>query len=332
MTNYLGMPCPRFLAPVLGPRRTTAGCVFLPDVHTDLNESNTIVPKDKGIFPIVKWAGGKRLLAETIKTILRMDELGNHTYFEPFVGGAAMLLHFLPSHAVCTDTNGELINLYNAVRTNPHLVVKGLQNHFKRHTPRYFYEIRAWDRDPRFSNLPAEVRAARFLYLNKTCFNGLWRMNRQGFNNVPIGRYASLPDLAAIEENLFAFHSYVAHAHVEFSVGDYSTVAGRIQPGDIVYFDPPYDVEPETTGFVSYTGDGFSRDDQRSLRDICLRLIEKGARVGISNSDTEFIRSLYSDKTIFTIHDELRATRSVGSRASTRKSVVELLIVAEKNN
>ena len=275
--------------------------------------------------PLIKWAGGKRQLAEKIISILGREY--NH-YFEPFLGGASVLIYLQPYGATCYDINSELINMYNIVKRSPEKLITILyDNYVAHHNKEFYYYIRNIDRDPIvFRTLSDEERAARFLYLNKTCYNGLWRVNKRGEFNVPFGRYVS-PSFTTVE-TIMSAHNFFSSNNINFQVKNFFEVENYAQAGDLVYFDPPYDVEQGQNGFVSYTQSGFTREDQIILKKLCDRLVENGVVVGISNSNTEFIRSLYLKGEInYKFYDDLFVNRSIGAQLNTRRKISELFIV-----
>lgn len=276
--------------------------------------------------PIIKWAGGKRRFAETIVNILGRN---CNQYYEPFIGGAAVLLYMEMPNATCSDINVELINLYNAIKANPEDLITELSEKYVPYNSKdFYYKVRSLDRDKeKYLSLSAVEKAARFMYLNRTCYNGLWRVNKKGENNVPFGRYVNPPILSpdAIRE---ASH-YFNNSNVSFEVADYVTVANRAQAGDIVYFDPPYDVEAGQSSFVEYTKNGFTRENHRELKQLCDRLIERGVRVGISNSNTQFIRELYMEGPydFYEFYDEITVKRTIGGTKESRREINELFIL-----
>ena len=276
--------------------------------------------------PIIKWAGGKRRFAEAIVSILGTE--CNH-YYEPFIGGAAVLLFMEVSNATCSDTNEELINLYNVIKYSPEELIKELANNFVPfHCRDFFYHVRGLDRDrTKYNGLSIIQKAARFMYLNKTCYNGLWRVNRRGQNNVPFGRYVNPPILT--EDSIREASRYFNTCNINFEVADYAVIANRAQAGDIVYFDPPYDVEAGQSGFVEYTQDGFNRTNQRQLKAICDELVERGVRVGISNSNTQFIRDLYTEGSydFYEVHADMTVKRTIGGTVESRREMSELFIL-----
>lgn len=279
--------------------------------------------------PIIKWAGGKRKFANQIASFLGDV---NGTYYEPFLGGGALLLHITPEHAVCSDINPELVNFYQVVKHNVDALIDLLKVEFvPNHSKEFYYQVRGWDRNKiQYSQIDSVRKAARFIYLNKTCYNGLWRVNRDGMNNVPFGRYKRPTIL--LEEDLRQAAKYLKEKDISFIECDYKELVNKAVEGDTVYFDPPYDVEAGQSEFVSYTATGFSRKDQEELKKLCDLLIDRGVKVGISNSNTQFIRSLYSsDKNhSYTLNEIAPFSRTIGSKPASRKKTTELIIIGNK--
>lgn len=279
--------------------------------------------------PIIKWAGGKRKFATQIAGFLGDVE---GTYYEPFLGGGAMLLHIAPSHAICSDINPELINFYNVVKSDVDTLIELLQIQFvPNHSKAFYYQIRGWDRDcVEYTKIDPIKRAARFIYLNKTCYNGLWRVNKDGMNNVPFGRYKRPTIL--LEEDLRQAAAYFKKNDICFFECDYKELAQKAKKGDLVYFDPPYDVEVGQSEFVSYTASGFNRKDQEELKNLCDLLIDRGVKVGISNSNTRYIRTLYASdkKHHYELNEIAPFSRTIGSKPSSRKKTTELIIIGTK--
>ena len=264
--------------------------------------------------PIVKWVGGKtRLLHELLA---RLPDRFNR-YYEPFAGGAALFFRVSPKRAVLADSNPDLIGLYTAVAADVGAVIRRLELHRTKHDESHYYEMRTrWnDRDVSWST---PERAAAFIYLNKTCFNGLWRVNRSGAFNVPIGRYTDPP--ICVPAALRAAHEVLSHA--ELRCADYRTAVADAKAGDFLYFDPPYDPVTPTANFTSYSADGFGPDDQRALADTARELIARGCKVMLSNSDTPFIRSIYKGFRV----ERVKCARAINSNASKRGDVDELII------
>lgn len=279
--------------------------------------------------PIIKWAGGKRRFVDQI-----IDIVGSEckNYFEPFLGGAAVLYRIKAQKYYCSDINDELINLYNVVKTDCDSLIKELKDNFiPNHNKSFYLKIRNLDRDHEsFQQLSNVYRAARFMYLNKTCFNGLWRVNSKGENNVPMGEYKHPAILD--EKNLREAASFFKSHSISFSCCSFESCIKKAGEGDLVYFDPPYDIEEGQNSFTEYSKSGFNRESQVRLKNVCDKLIMKGVRVAISNSDTSFIRELYSgdEYVTYNIYNKIVSNRTIGASPSSRRKVTELLIVGEK--
>ncbi|HUJ62841.1 MAG TPA: DNA adenine methylase [Kofleriaceae bacterium] len=264
--------------------------------------------------PVVKWVGGKTKLLPQL--LARMPQQFGR-YYEPFAGGAALFFRLAPHRAVLADSNADLINLYGALKADVARVTRWLEHHRAAHDEAHYYAMRArWnDRDHAW---PAAERAAAFIYLNKTCFNGLWRVNRAGDFNVPIGRYTDPP--ICVPAALEAAHRVLARA--ELRCTDYRSAVADARAGDFIYFDPPYDPVTTTANFTSYTADAFGPDDQRALAETARVLAARGCKVVLSNSDTPFIRSLYKGFHV----DRVKCARAINSNAAKRGEVDELVI------
>jgi DNA adenine methylase len=264
--------------------------------------------------PVVKWVGGKsKLLPELLA---RMPERFGR-YFEPFAGGAALFFRVAPRRAVLSDANEDLIALYTAIATDVAGVIRRLQHHREEHDEKHYYAMRArWNES--HTSWSTTDRAAAFIYLNKTCFNGLWRVNRSGDFNVPIGRYTDPP--ICVPEALRAAH--VMLARTTLRQGDYKAAVADATKGDFLYFDPPYDPITPTANFVSYSAAGFGADDQRALAETARSLIARGCQVMLSNHDTPFIRSIYRGFHI----DRVKCARAINSNAAKRGDVDEVII------
>lgn len=266
--------------------------------------------------PVVKWVGGKtKLLSELVG---RMPERFGR-YYEPFAGGAALFFRLAPRRAVLADSNADLIGLYTALAADAGAVIRRLEQHRTAHDQDHYYATRARWNDPGVSWSAAD-RAAAFIYLNKTCFNGLWRVNRAGDFNVPIGRYTDPP--ICVPDALRAASAVLARA--ELRCGDYQEAVADARAGDFLYFDPPYDPVTPTASFTSYTAGAFGADDQRALADTARRLVARGCQVMLSNSDTPFIRSLYRGFRV----ERVKCARAINSNAAKRGEVDELVIYA----
>ncbi len=269
---------------------------------------------DVVVSPVIKWVGGKtKLLPELLPRV----PSHYHRYYEPFAGGAALFFRLAPRRAVVADSNRDLIGLYATLAADAAGVISRLEFHREAHSEAHYYAMRAkWNDDAAL--WPAADRAAAFIYLNKTCFNGLWRVNRSGAFNVPIGRYAHPP--ICVPSALRAASDVLARA--ELRCDDYKAATRDARAGDFIYFDPPYDPITSTANFTSYSANGFGEHDQRELANTARLLIARGCRVMLSNSDTPLIRSLYKGLRI----ERVRCSRAINSNASKRGEVDELVI------
>ena len=263
---------------------------------------------------MVKWVGGKtKLLPELLS---RLPDRFNR-YYEPFAGGAALFFRLAPKRAVLADSNHDLIGLYTAIANDVGAVIRRLEIHRESHSESHYYETRERWNDREVSWTTPE-RAAAFIYLNKTCFNGLWRVNRSGAFNVPIGRYTDPP--ICVPDTLRAAQHVLSRAEIRRA--DYRTAVADAKAGDFLYFDPPYDPMTPTANFTSYTADAFGPDEQRALADTARSLVAKGCRVMLSNSDTPFIRSIYKGMHV----DRVKCARAINSNAAKRGDVDEVII------
>ena len=264
--------------------------------------------------PIVRWVGGKtKLLPELLA---RMPARFGR-YYEPFAGGAALFFRIAPERAVLADSNSDLIGLYTCLTRDVAGVIKKLEYHRAAHSEEHYYATRTRWNDRELTWSTAD-RAATFIYLNKTCFNGLWRVNRAGLFNVPIGRYVDPP--ICVPEALHAASSVLSRATLRR--GDYQDAVKDAKRGDFLYFDPPYDPVTPTANFTSYTAGAFAADHQRELADTARTLIARGCQVMLSNSDTPFIRSLYKGFRV----DRVKCARAINSNAAKRGDVDEVII------
>jgi len=289
------------------------------------DESLRVETKSTPPSPFVKWAGGKRaLLPEILKRV--PSEFG--TYFEPFLGGGAVFLS-LPAHLpkVGNDANLELVDTYLAIREDVDQVVSELRR-FK-NTKRAYLAIRAWDRSPKFHQKSRFKRAARFIYLNKCGFNGLHRVNADGFHNVPYG-YSPRANFIQ-EDNLRRVAKFLRSRTdgrknaARITATDYKKSLAAARAGDFVYLDPPYMPVSKTSSFVSYLQSGFTHEDQVALRDQVVALVERGVHVLLSNSDADEVHSLYSDRKRFIV-ERVPVRRFIAADGEKRKSVFEVLV------
>lgn len=266
--------------------------------------------------PILKWAGGKGRLLSQYEPYLPTQF---KRYFEPFAGGAAVFFWLRTQRgpkfsATLNDSNEELINCYQVVQSQPELLLERLREMAARHSQDFYYQVRAERPES------ALERAARLIYLNKTCYNGLYRVNASGGFNVPIGRYAD-PTIVQ-EDKILAAHAALQGVQLWNRRFDEAALAAR--RGDFVYFDPPYQPLTATSNFTSYTKDQFGMEQQCHLAEIFKQLVKRGCHVLLSNSDSELVRNLYRDFR----HVEIQAPRFINSKAAGRSSIAELLILA----
>lgn len=272
--------------------------------------------KDKFVAPVVKWVGGKRqIIREILKYIPEFS-----TYYEPFLGGGAVLFALQPNQAVVNDQNEELINMYKVIRDNVEELIYHLSQH--KNEKEYFYRIRELDRNKKaYSKLSNVERAARIIYLNKTCYNGLFRVNRAGQFNTPFGNYKN-PKIVD-EVTLKAVSRYLSNADVKILNCDFEEAVEDIKKGDFVYFDPPYDPVSDTASFTGYDKGGFGKSEQIRLKKVCDRLNARGIKFLLSNSATEFILDLYKDYNITFV----KARRAINSVPEKRGEIDEVLVM-----
>ena len=275
----------------------------------------------RGAKPFVKWAGGKARLLKRFEPYLpNPAQFGR--YLEPFAGGGAVFFHLwntgrLPDQAFLFDNNHELINAYQIVRDRTDELVALLAVHQARHGRDYYYQIREQDR--RNANLSAVERAARTIYLNRTCYNGLYRVNSQGQFNVPMGRYKN-PRIAR-EATLRAASTALQGVYVEMR--GFDTVVELARSGDFFYFDPPYDPVSRTADFTGYTAGSFREEDQRRLAAVFAELSRRGCLCMLSNSCTAFILELYREFRL----EIVQASRPINSNAGGRGAIKEVVVL-----
>jgi DNA adenine methylase len=262
--------------------------------------------------PFLKWAGGKgKLIPQYIPYLPKKFK----TYYEPFLGGAAVFFYLNPSSAALTDINAELVNAYRCVQDNVEELILNLEAHQLRHCRDYYYQVR---QSPGVTNIE---KAARLIYLNKTCFNGLYRENSKGEFNVPIGKYKN-PKICnpALLRSVSA-----ALQNAQIKVRPFEDILEHASScDDFVYFDPPYHPLSPTSNFTAYSRYSFTQDDQIRLKYVFAELAERGVKVMLSNSDCPFIRELYSDFNI----NSIIAPRLINSDARKRGKISEVLITS----
>ncbi|MBD1927902.1 DNA adenine methylase [Trichocoleus sp. FACHB-90] len=273
--------------------------------------------------PFLKWAGGKSKLLEQYKYYFPTNF---KNYYEPFLGGGAVFFYInqaFHKKAVLTDINNNLIETYLCVRDNVEHLIELLSHHQIKHNKAYYYEMRSLS-----YNTDLE-RAARLIYLNKTCFNGLYRENSKGKFNVPIGRYVNP---AICQPDLLRSVSIALQSAV-IDVRPFEDILKYANSDDFVYFDPPYHPLSDTSYFTAYSRYSFNEDNQIKLRNVFAQLAAQGVKVMLSNSDCTFIRELYSDDKIFqannlpTIHT-ISASRAINSNPQKRGKISEILVTS----
>ncbi len=268
------------------------------------------------VQPVVKWVGGKRQL---LPNLIPLFPEGISSYCEPFFGGGAVLFNLQPDQAHINDINEDLMNMYTVIRDNVEELIALLSQY--RNEVDFFYAIRDWDRDKEhYDKLDNIFKASRLIYLNKTCYNGLFRVNNAGEFNTPYGYYKN-PNIVNAPV-LRAVHEYLNSAKVTITSVDYSEILSSVTPSTFVYLDPPYDPVSDTASFTGYSKTGFNRDEQIRLREQCVELDRKGVSFVLSNSATPFIFELYSKYKI----SRVQAKRIVNSVASKRGDIEEVII------
>lgn len=271
------------------------------------------------MHPFAKWAGGKTQLLDKIKEL--MPKTYNN-YFEPFVGGGALFFDIAPKNAYINDSNKELICVYNCFKDEQEYfnLLDELKKHEKNHSEEYYLQIREMDRSPEFEKLPNYIRAARMLYLNKACYNGLYRVNSKGYFNVPSGKKDKVNTFE--RNNMFAIKDFFESNNIHVLNTDFAKAVEKAKEGDFVYFDPPYDTLDDKNSFTSYSKDEFGKEEQVRLAEVFKDLSSKGVKVMLSNHNTKFINELYKD---FNIH-VVEARRNINSKGTGRGKVEEVII------
>lgn len=268
--------------------------------------------------PFVKWAGGKRQIIDKLKEHVPEEF---DTYFEPFVGGGALLFELEPEKAVINDSNRELMNVYECIQDETKLdkMLKELNKYEASHSEEFYFEIRNKDRDKaKFWKIVDYKRAARTIYLNKACFNGLYRVNSRNEFNVPFNKKEKINTYDG--PNMYTIHAYLNYRNVTLLSCDFEEAVKDAKKGDFIYFDPPYD--SDTSTFNSYTEDGFDRNEQVRLARVFKELADRGCYVMLSNHNTSLIKELYKD---FNIH-HIEAKRNINANGKKRGKVEEVII------
>lgn len=272
--------------------------------------------KNRLVVPVVKWVGGKRQLLDDLTPLFPKCVT---SYCEPFLGGGAVLFKLQPNIAYVNDINSELIQMYEVIRDNVDELITALGEH--PNEEEHFYSVRDWDRNKeQYEQLTKVQRAARIIYLNKTCYNGLFRVNNAGEFNTPFGHYKN-PNIVNAP-TLKAVSAYFQKAKLTFSSVDYAEVLANVAKGTFVYLDPPYDPVSDTANFTGYTKGGFDRSEQIRLRQCCDELNRRGIKFMLSNSATDFIREQYAAYNITIV----KAKRAINSNAAKRGQVDEVVV------
>ena len=275
-----------------------------------------VFKRNKLVAPILKWVGGKRQLLDIFDNLLPKRI---NSYCEPFVGGGALLFHLQPQTAYVNDINKDLIMVYETIKNDVEKLIATLSEY--KNESDFFYSIRDWDRNKeKYNSLTNIERAARIIYLNKTCYNGLYRVNNAGEFNSPFGNYKN-PNIINAPV-LRAVSNYFKKADIHFSAKNYSEILNSISKETFVYFDPPYDPISSTSNFTGYTKNGFNKEEQIRLKENCDELNERGVKFMLSNSSTDFIHNLYSDYNVTTI----QAKRMINSIGNKRGDVDEVVV------
>jgi DNA adenine methylase len=281
-------------------------------LYTRIQTLNKVLP----LKPFLKWAGGKRQLLSEIRQYVPSDF---NVFYEPFVGAGAVLFDLQPNRAVINDINTELVNAYRVIKDNVDELIGTLSGH--KNDEEYYYAIRNIDRSPEYKSWSNVERTSRLIFINKTCFNGLFRTNSRGQWNVPFGRYTNPRVLN--EEGLKAISRYMNENNITMLNTDFEDALTTAGKRDFVYLDPPYDPISVTSSFTSYHMGGFDRDEQKRLKETVDDLTRRGCLVMLSNSNTEYVRELYKEYNVVTT----TATRAINSNASKRGRVEEVLVL-----
>ncbi|MDR3046267.1 MAG: DNA adenine methylase [Bacteroidales bacterium] len=272
---------------------------------------------NKLVAPFLKWVGGKRQIMLSIVGLLP-KEIKTYNYIEPFIGGGAVLFHLQPKKAIINDFNSELINVYQVIKNDVDLLIEDLKKH--KNEIEYFYNIRGLDRISEYKKISAIERASRIIYLNKTCFNGLYRVNNAGEFNAPFGHYKN-PNIVN-EPTLRAVNKYLNTNNIELLSGDYEIVLDNLDKNSFVYLDPPYHPISINSNFTGYVQGGWNMFDQVRLREACDKLTTKDIKFLLSNSSSSFIKDQYKNYNITTV----KANRAINSDGANRGEIDEFLI------
>ena len=290
---------------------------------TGMQNSSVLQNKMPLCYPFVKWAGGKTQLLSQLYAFAQPEF---DRYFEPFLGGGALFFYLISDKnkrftAYLSDINSELINSYIAVKDNVEKLIKFLKLHeirYKKAPVEYYYRLRS--KDELVNNTE---RAARFIALNRTCYNGLYRVNRNGKFNVPLGRYKN--PIICNSLNLRNVSLALRYSKATIKVSDYKKILlENAKEGDFIYLDPPYNPVSPTAYFTRYTNTGFSDQDQKELADVYRELNDRNCKILLSNTSTPLVKELYSDFSKYT--KEVEAIRAINCKGSKRGGHKELII------
>ena len=292
--------------------------------------------------PFVKWAGGKRQILDRIKDYVD-DSFGengeNFKYIEPFLGGGAVFFSLGHKKAVINDLNSDLINAYRVIGSDDYEeLIEKLKEHaaaYREDADEHYYDVRAWDREPGWpDNRSAVERAARMIFLNKTCYNGLYRVNSKGQFNTPMGRYRN-PTICD-EQNIRQIHEYLSKNAEDILImnGSYQKAIEMAEEGDVIYIDPPYDYDDDD-GFTKYQMTGFTFEDFKELKRCCDKAIAKGAIAIISNNATQKVVDLFAEDPHYRISyvsEEFQTLRNINSNGSARRTGREVIVWGMSSN
>ena len=268
------------------------------------------------ILPILKWAGGKRQL---LPDIIPLVPQTFKTYYEPFLGAGAVLLELQPQKAIVNDANTELINVYKVIKEQPNELIELLKEYDNKHCSEFYYQIRGIDRDQiKFQSLSNLAKAARTIYLNRTCYNGLYRVNKKGFFNTPMGRNSSIQIVN--EKGILEISEYINNSNIIFMNGNYREALETITQQDFVFLDPPY-YPMNKASFLRYDSSSFGIAEQHELKEICDDLNRRGINFIQTNSECNEIRELYSNYNII----EVDVRRCINAKVTGRRGK-ELII------
>ena len=291
--------------------------------------------------PFVKWAGGKRQILSRINEYVQysIDDNTDYTYIEPFLGGGAVFFSLHPKKAIINDLNEDLINAYRIIKSGNYSKLidklKEFSDEYHNAPDEFYYHIREWDRVDNWMEVHDDVdRAARMIFLNRTCYNGLYRVNSKGQFNTPMGRYRN--PLICDETNIKEIHEYLSNPenHIEIMNGSYEDAIKKAKDGDVIYIDPPYDYEDDD-GFTKYQMSGFSFEDFQKLKEKCDKAVNKGAFVIISNNATTKVMKLFEEDPKYKIFYDpncFTSLRSINCKGDDRRTGSEVIFWGMNNS